>query len=115
MPLLVQIPSHEKLKFATIMVLGRYTEWTAAHPEYLEAQFNYIVTSFQADSREIVRAAALAIKFFCTDCRHLLSSQAMQLQSFYDQVLDKLPNQSKEEVTDGVSSVVAVQPVDQTY
>ncbi len=115
MPLLVQIPRHEKLKFATIMVLGRYTEWTAAHPEYLEAQFNYIVTSFQADSREIVRAAALAIKFFCTDCRHLLSSQAMQLQSFYDQVLDKLPNQSKEEVTDGVSSVVAVQPVDQTY
>lgn len=115
MPLLVQIPSHEKLKFATIMVLGRYTEWTAAHPEYLEAQFNYIVTSFQADSREIVRAAALAIKFFCTDCRHLLSSQAMQLQSFYDQVLDKLPTQSKEEVTDGVSSVVAIQPTDQIY
>ena len=35
MPLLVQIPSHEKLRFATIMVLGRYTEWTAAHPNTL--------------------------------------------------------------------------------
>lgn len=115
MPLLVQIPNHEKLKFATIMVLGRYTEWTAVHPEYLEPQFNYIVNSFQADSKEIVRAAALAIKFFCTDCRNLLSGQVLQLQTFYDQVLDKLPNQSKEEVTDGVSSVVAVQPADQTY
>ncbi|KAM3562268.1 hypothetical protein ARSEF4850_002837 [Beauveria asiatica] len=115
MPLLVQIPNHEKLKFATIMVLGRYTEWTAAHPEYLEPQFNYIVNAFQADSKEIVRAAALAIKFFCTDCRNLLSGQVLQLQTFYDQVLDKLPNQSKEEVTDGVSSVVAVQPADQTY
>lgn len=115
MPLLVQIPNHEKLKFATIMVLGRYTEWTAVHPEYLEPQFNYIVNSFQADSKEIVRAAALAIKFFCTDCRNLLSGQVLQLQTFYDQVLDKLPTQSREEVTDGVSSVVAVQPADQIY
>lgn len=115
MPLLVQIPSHEKLRFATIMVLGRYTEWTAAHPEYLEAQFNYIVTSFQSDSKEIIRAAALAIKFFCTDCKHLLSGQVLQLQEFYNQVLDKLPDLSKEEITEGVSNVVAVQPAEDTY
>ncbi|KAJ6447050.1 mRNA transport regulator [Purpureocillium lavendulum] len=115
MPLLVQIPSHEKLRFATIMVLGRYTEWTAAHPEYLEPQFNYIVTSFQSDSREIMRAAALSIKFFCTDCKHLLSGQVLQLQTFYDQILDKLPDLSKEEITEGVANVVAVQPAAETY
>ncbi|TFB03438.1 hypothetical protein CCMA1212_004428 [Trichoderma ghanense] len=115
MPLLVQMPSHEKLQFATIMVLGRYTEWTAAHPEYLEPQFNYIVHSFQSDSREIIRAAALSLKFFCTDCKHLLSGQVLQLQTFYDQVLDKLPDISKEEVTEGVSNVLAVQPVSETY
>lgn len=115
MPLLVQIPSHEKLRFATIMVLGRYTEWTAAHPEYLEPQFNYIVTSFQSDSKEIMRAAALSIKFFCTDCKHLLSGQALQLQTFYDQILDRLPDLSKEEMTEGVANVVAVQPPADTY
>ncbi|KAH7017336.1 armadillo-type protein [Ilyonectria destructans] len=115
MPLLVQIPSHEKLRFATIMVLGRYTEWTAAHPEYLEPQFSYIVTSFQSDSKEIIRAAALSIKFFCTDCKHLLSGQVLQLQTFYDQVLDKLPDLSKEEITEGVSTVVAVQPDEEIY
>ncbi|KAM5348232.1 hypothetical protein ACJ41O_008056 [Fusarium nematophilum] len=115
MPLLVQIPSHEKLRFATIMVLGRYTEWTAAHPDYLEAQFNYIVTSFQSDSREIIRAAALSIKFFCTDCKHLLGGQVLQLQTFYDQVLDKLPDLSKEEITEGVANVVAAQPTEEVY
>jgi transportin-3 len=115
MPLLVQMPSHEKLRFATIMVLGRYTEWTAAHPEYLEPQFNYIVTSFQSDSREIIRAAALAIKFFCTDCKHLLSGQVLQLQTFYDEVLDKLPDLSKEEITEGVANVVACQPTEEIY
>ena len=115
MPLLVQIPSHEKLRFATIMVLGRYTEWTAAHPEYLEPQFNYIVTSFQTDSKEIIRAAALSVKFFCTDCKHLLSGQVLQLQEFYEQILDKLPDLSREEITEGVSNVVAVQPPEEIY
>jgi transportin-3 len=115
MPLLVQIPSHEKLRFATIMVLGRYTEWTAEHPEYLEPQFNYIVTSFQSGSKEIIRAAALSMKFFCADCKHLLSGQVLQLQSFYDQVLDKLPDLSKEEITEGVSKVVGAQPEEEMF
>ncbi|KKA30085.1 hypothetical protein TD95_004560 [Thielaviopsis punctulata] len=114
-PLLVQIPSHEKLRFATIMVLGRYTEWTAAHPEFLESQFTYIVSSFETDSKEIIRAAAMAIKFFCTDCRDLLSGQVEQLQKFYDQILDKLPIVSQEEMTEGVASVVAVQPVSEIH
>lgn len=115
MPLLVQIPSHEKLRFATIMVLGRYTEWTADHPDYLEPQFQYIVASFQTESREILRAAALSLKFFCSDCKHLLSEQVLQLQTFYDQILDKLPDLSREEITEGMANVVAVQPVADTY
>ncbi|PHH71370.1 hypothetical protein CDD82_6550 [Ophiocordyceps australis] len=115
MPLLVQIPNHEKLRFATIMVLGRYTEWTAAHPEYLEPQFSYIVDSFDSGSREILRAGALSIKFFCIDCKNLLSRQVLQLQTFYNQVLDKLPETSREELTEGVANVVGVQPAADTY
>lgn len=115
MPLLVQMPAHEKLRFATIMVLGRYTEWTAAHPDFLSAQFSYIVSSFDTDSKEIVRAAAMAIKYFCTDCKHLLSEQVLQLQQFYDQILDKLPEVSQEEITEGVATVVSVQPKEDIY
>lgn len=115
MPLLVQIPAHEKLRFATIMVIGRYTEWTAAHPEFLEDQFNYIVSSFQTDSKEVIRAAAMAIKFFCTDCKHLLGAQVVQLQQFYDSILDKLPDTSQEEITEGVASVVSVQPKEELF
>ncbi|KAI0025529.1 exportin 1-like protein [Xylariomycetidae sp. FL0641] len=115
MPLLVQMPSHEKLRFATIMVLGRYTEWTAAHPEFMTPQFNYIVTSFDTDSKEIIRAAAMAIKYFCLDCKHLLSEQVIQLQQFYDQILDKLPEVSQEEITEGVATVISVQPRGEIY
>lgn len=115
MPLLVQIPPHERLRFATIMVLGRYTEWTANHPEYLEKQFTYIVSSFNTDSREIIRAAAMSLKFFCSDCKHLLGGQVLQLQKFYDQTLDSLPIISQEEMTEGVATVVAVQPPSEVY
>jgi transportin-3 len=115
MPLLVQIPSHEKLLFATIMVLGRYTEWTAAHPEYFERQFQYITSSFHTESKEIIRAAAVAIKYFCTDCRDLLSGQVLELHAFYNQILDKLPEVSQEEMTEGVASVVAAQPEGEIY
>lgn len=115
MPIIVQIPSHEKLRFASIMVLGRYTEWTANHPEFLAPQFNYITSSFSTDSKEIIRAAAMSLKFFCTDCKHLLSSQVLQLQAFYDQNLDILPMASQEEMTEGVATVVAVQPPSETY
>ncbi|KAI1810036.1 exportin 1-like protein [Poronia punctata] len=115
MPLLVQMPSHEKLRFATIMVLGRYTEWTAEHPEFLMPQFNYIVASFGTSSKEILQAASMALKYFCTDCKHLLSEQVVQLQQFYEQILDKLPPISQEEITEGAASVVSVQPKDQIY
>ncbi|KAK4163174.1 armadillo-type protein [Cladorrhinum sp. PSN259] len=115
-PLLVQIPvSNEKLRFAAIMVFGRYTEWTAAHPEFLEAQFQYIVSSFQTDSQEILRAAAQSFKYFCVDCKSLLGSQVDQLQIFYDQILDKLPDPSKEEITEGVANVVGVQKTEDLY
>jgi transportin-3 len=115
MPLLVQIPPHEKLRFAAVMVLGRYTEWTAEHPQFLEAQFTYIVSSFQTDSKEIVRAAAQSIKFFCLDCKDYLGGQVLQLQSFYDQILDKLPEASQEEITEGVAVVVAAQQASDIY
>ena len=115
MPILVQIPSHEKLRFAAIMALGRYTEWTANHPEFLEPQFQYIAKSFETDSGEIIRAAAMAMKFFCADCKHHLGGQVVQLQSFYNSVLDSLPQVSQEELTEGVAAVVAVQKPDQIY
>lgn len=114
-PLIVQIPNQEKVRFSAIMALGRYTEWTANHPETLEAQLNYIISGFQHKSTEVVGAAALAFKYMGTDCAKLLQDHIPQLHTFYESVLDKLRPQSQEEVTEGVASVVAVQPTQKIY
>jgi transportin-3 len=114
-PLIVQIPDHEKVRFSAIMALGRYTEWTANHPETLESQLNYVISGFQHSSPEVVGASALAFKYLGTDCSKLLGGHIPQLHTFYESVLDKLKPPSQEEVTEGVAAVVAVQPLDKVY
>ncbi|BCR91115.1 nuclear import receptor MTR10 [Aspergillus chevalieri] len=114
-PLIVQIPDQDKVRFQAIMALARYTEWTAQHPETLEPQLNYVISGFQHSSQEVVQASALAFKFLGTDCQKLLGGHIAQLHSFYESVLDKLKPNSQEEITEGVAAVVAVQPLDKIY
>ena len=114
-PLMVQIPDHEKLRFQAIMALARYTEWTSQHPEFLQAQLNFVMAGFKHQSKEVIKAAALAFRFFGTDCRKLLASHVLQLHDFYESVLDDLPTMSREEITEGVACVVSAQPIDKIY
>lgn len=114
-PLLVQIPDQEKVRFQAVMALGRYTEWTAQHPDTLQDQLNFIMAAFSHSSKEVVRAAALSFKFFCNDCADLLKGYMPQIQQFYEANLNKLPPTSQEETTEGVASVLAKQPLDTLY
>ena len=114
-PLIVQIPNHEKLQFQAIMALARYTDWTSQHPEFLEPQLNFVIAGFRHDSKEVVRAAALAFRFFGADCRLLLQGHVHTLHEFYESVLDKIPQASQEELTEGVACVVSAQPPDAIY
>lgn len=114
-PLIVQIPDHEKLRFQGIMALARYTDWTAQHPEFLQPQLNFVIAGFRHSSKEVVRAAALAFKFFGTDCRNLLQNNVIELHSFYESVLDTLPPVSQEEITEGVACIISAQELSKIY
>lgn len=114
-PLIVQIPEQEKIRFQAVMALGRYTEWTAQHPDTLQDQLNFIMAAFQHPSKEVVRAAALSFKFFCNDCADLLKGYMPQIQQFYESNLEALPSTSQEETTEGVASVLAKQPLETLY
>lgn len=114
-PLIVQIPDQDKVRFQAVMVLGRYTRWTSKHPDTLQDQLNFIMASFSHKDSEVVRAAALSFKFFCSDCADLLKDFMPQLQQFCESNLDALPSSSQEEVTEGVSAVLDKQPLDTLY
>ena len=72
MKLLLNLPEHDKIRYAATLVLGRYTEWTAKHPEYLEFQLNYISSGFDNKNRDVISAAAQALKHFCQDCKKVI-------------------------------------------
>jgi transportin-3 len=114
-PLLVAIPDHNKLRFQAVMALGRYTEWTAQHPDTLQPQLDFIMAAFEHATKDVIRAAALSFKFFCNDCASLLVAFIGPLQQFYAKYINTLPVTSQEEITDGVASVVSKVPVDQLY
>lgn len=114
-PLIVQIPDQDKVRFQAVMVLGRYTRWTAKHPDTLQDQLNFIMACFSHRDNEVVQAAALSFKFFCTDCAELLKDYMAQLQQFCESKLDALPLTSQAEVTEGVAAVLDRQPLDTLY
>jgi transportin-3 len=114
-PLIVAIPDHHKVRFQAVMALGRYTEWTAHHPEMLQPQLDFIMNAFEHGTKDVIRAAALSFKFFCNDCASLLIGFIGPLQQFHAKYLNNLPVQSQEDITDGVASVVAKVPLDQVY
>ena len=114
-PLIVQIPDHEKVRFQAVMTLGRYTEWTAKHPNTLQDQLNFIMACFNHKDKDVIRAAALSFKFFCCDCAELLKDFMPQLQQFYESHVDALPSGSQDEITEGVAAVLDKQSLDTLY
>ena len=113
--LMVQIPEHEKLRFQAVMALGRYTEWTANHPNYLQPQLQYLISSFQHPNPEVKEAAALAFSFFGQDCSRLLVGEIRNFHTFYDGVLDALIPTSQEELSKGVAYIIGAQPKSEIY
>ncbi|QLG72761.1 hypothetical protein HG535_0D04700 [Zygotorulaspora mrakii] len=108
------LPEHPKLRYASTLVLGRYTEWTAKHPELLEMQLQYIFDGFSHGNgnSEIMTASAHALMFFCTDCSELLSTHIEQLIDFYFKVEAVMDIESQFELCQGLSAVINKQPND---
>ncbi|KAG4304832.1 hypothetical protein PORY_001885 [Pneumocystis oryctolagi] len=109
MTIFTKLPNHEKIVYAATLLLGRYTEWTANHPEYLEFQLNYICNGFRASNRGIISAASQALKHFCQDCKKAIIIPDLFILS---PVLDA---DSLFDVTEGVAYLVSAQPAHQIY
>lgn len=118
MQMLVQLPEHPKIRYATTLVLGRYSEWTAKHPEYLEVQLNYIIKGFESAGQadvEIISATSQALMYFCQDCSSLLVNYLEQLFMVYQQVQTHLDVKSTYDVVNGLAHVIKDLPSQEKY
>ncbi|KAG8901213.1 Nuclear import receptor [Tulasnella sp. 403] len=69
MDLIPKLPAHPRVRYAAIMVISRYTEWTDRHPSYIPFQLSYISAGFEDPDIEVSAAAGQAMKYMCKDCR----------------------------------------------
>ncbi|QLQ78271.1 hypothetical protein HG537_0A05180 [Torulaspora globosa] len=108
--ILCNLPEHPKIRYASTLVLGRYTEWTSKHPEMLKMQLDYLFDGFrhiqEQNSAEIITASSHALMYFCIDCSTLLSEHIDQLFDFYFQVENILDIESQFELCQGLSAVI---------
>ena len=100
MNFLPALPSHPKIRYATILVIGRYAHWTSKHPEFIQSQVQFVTLGFE-DS-ECVGAAALALKYLCEFCGSNLVDFLPQMHSFYGTVLTRLSIHEQKELTEAV-------------
>ena len=106
MQLLPQLPQHPKIRYAVILVMGRYAEWTNEHPEYIQYQLQYVSMGFEEP--ENVAASAQTLKDLCKYCSCHLKDYLPQLHSFYMNIMSSLPLEDKKQVMEAVAHVISV-------
>jgi transportin-3 len=66
MSMLPQLPAHPKVRYAAILVIGRYASWTREHPEFIPYQMTFISKGFE--DKESMAAASRALRYLCDEC-----------------------------------------------
>lgn len=112
MNLLPNLPPHPKVRYAAILVIGRFSHWTAEHSNFIPYQMTFISSGFQ--DKESVSAAALALKHLCESCGHLLIDYLSELHPFYTGVIFKLEKLEQREFTEAISHVLSAVPMNES-
>ncbi|KAJ3066887.1 Nuclear import receptor [Podochytrium sp. JEL0797] len=112
MGMLPQLPSHPKIRYAAILVIGRYASWTKMHPEFLSYQMTFIAKGFE--ETEAIGAASQSLRFLCDECGDQLVGYLSQLHPFYLQIVKVLNRQDKSDVITALANVIKHVPVEST-
>lgn len=115
MKLIDTLPEHSHVRYTATLVIGRYTEWSLKHPEFLELQVNYVTAGFSHQDADVVNAAALALRDICYDCGPLLVNYIDQLYPFYEEMGTRVGTaiswRSYFTVTKAIAYIIASQPI----
>lgn len=111
MQILSQLPNHPKIRYAATLVIGRYSDWTREHPNYIQFQLQYISDGFNIP--EVTAAAAMSLKFLCESCNVLMVDYLKDLHPFYEVLSGKLSNAEIYELTEAMAHIINSVPASQ--
>ncbi|KAF4573006.1 Armadillo-like helical [Pleurotus pulmonarius] len=112
MDLLPSLPEFPRVRYAALLIISRYTEWISQHPEYIQAQLQYISTGFQSSDIEVSAAAGQALKYLCQDCKEHLIDFLPTLHNFLTTTGAALSQEDRREVYEAIAYVISAMPMD---
>ena len=71
MGLLPSLPPHPNVRYAAILVIGRYSEWIDQHPEHLPFMLQYVSSGFEDRDADVAAASAQSMRYLCKDCKQV--------------------------------------------
>ncbi|KAI9034300.1 armadillo-type protein [Hyaloraphidium curvatum] len=99
-------PSHPKLRYAALLVIGRYASWTGKHAEFIPFQLTFVADGFSQGDAECKPAATQAFLFLCESCGSELVPYLPQLHPFYLATLPTLQNEDRMRMAEAISNVL---------
>lgn len=106
MTLLPTLPQHPKIRYASILVISRYSPWLNRHPEHLTFTLSYVSAGFEMADEQVSAAAAHAMKFICQDCTTHLVPFLPQLHMFMEGAGEKLGQEDVVEVCEAIAYII---------
>ncbi|KAI8817535.1 armadillo-type protein [Fimicolochytrium jonesii] len=109
MEMIPHLPDQPKIRYATILVIGRYADWTSKHPEFISYQLNFVFKGF-ADP-ECTAAASQTLKFLGEACAPHLVNHLEQLHQFYSGAIQTMNPHDAQDVTEAMAYILAAVPL----
>lgn len=110
MEMLPKLPPHPRIRYAAILVIGRYTHWTRQHPEHIQFQLPYVSSGFDDNDPEVLAAASQTMKYLCKDCPEHLVAFLPQLHAFLVSVSGKLGAQDLLDLSAAIAHIIVAMP-----
>ncbi|KAJ8296639.1 hypothetical protein OF846_000989 [Rhodotorula toruloides] len=113
MELLPKLPQHPRIRYAAILVIGRYTHWTQQHPDLIQFQLPYVSAGFDDTDPEVLAAASQTMKYLCKDCPEHLVAFLPQLHTFIQTVSSKLKGEDLLDLSAAIAHILIAMPPSQ--
>lgn len=110
MEMLPKLPPHPRIRYAAILVIGRYTHWTQQHPEHIQFQLPYVSAGFDESDPEVLAAASQTMKYLCKDCAEHLVPFLPQLHTFIQSVSAKLNGEDLLDLSAAIAHILQAMP-----
>ncbi|KAL8287694.1 hypothetical protein RQP46_003552 [Phenoliferia psychrophenolica] len=112
MDLLPKLPPHPRIRYAAILVIGRYTQWISRHADHIAFQLPYVMSGFDDADKDVSAAAAQTLKYLCKDCSHQLVPYLASLHSFIASSGAKIGAEDLLDIAAGVAHIICAMPIE---